>query len=640
MNRFLTLLLMMFFAYSVLYGQSYNETDRFLKANSVWVFGKKTGLDLNTGSPIATAIESAEVSASVSDSTGRLLFYTGSNGTIWNRDHLPMQNGTGLIPFHSTLNNSSCAQGAVIVPFIDTPWKYYVFFSMQREGYEAAVSEPYLTYSVVDMSLNNGLGGVEAGGKNVPLYNHALHESMIAIPGNNCDIWLITISAYHPKVPVDPKLPKDTMNYFMAWHITERGIDTTPVLSPTHAAITKWYTSTSIYVSASSMAVSPGRNYISWAAQNSICLAKFDPETGKADSSISFSGSTIGNYSVCFSPDNTKLYCSNLGRGLYQYDISVFDSAAIKASAYRVYWREPGRGQIIAISYDGALKLYDGVIYVPYRLDGKFAKIKKPNKAGADCDFEADAIQIAGAVPSLPTDVVFPLTRYEYNETYDTICHVLEKGYRPTILEASAEFSHYEWNDGVLTANREITEPGTYWVRYYDFDCRIYVDTFHVHAVDIVTPDVTVDVFTLRTLSPYDSYQWLLNGAIISGATQREYTVSENGNYQVVVANNNGCSDTSAAYEITNVPLPNSISGTQSIENGISVYPNPVKDILNISASYPVEVNILSVDGRLLKVVRNSKKVDMSYLSPGLYLLQVKDGSGKLLKAGKITKVD
>src|SRR5690606_35704508 len=145
----------------------------------VWAFGRNAGLDFNNGGPvpIQTAINSVEGCASVADSTGQLLFYLGSHGTIWNRNHVPMLNGTGLYPYHSSFDGSSSAQGVVIVPVIDTPWKYYVFTNTQGEGYSgnfSSIAPPYLTYSVVDMTLDNGLGGVEPGRKNVPLYNYGL----------------------------------------------------------------------------------------------------------------------------------------------------------------------------------------------------------------------------------------------------------------------------------------------------------------------------------------------------------------------------------------------------------------------------------------------------------------------------------
>ena len=54
------------------------------------------------------------------------------------------------------------------------------------------------------------------------------------------------------------------------------------------------------------------------------------------------------------------------------------------------------------------------------------------------------------------------------------------------------------------------------------------------------------------------TYQWLLNGQPISGATNGSYTANAAGNYAVVVTNNvaNGCSSTSSSITITVNPSP------------------------------------------------------------------------------------
>jgi hypothetical protein len=57
------------------------------------------------------------------------------------------------------------------------------------------------------------------------------------------------------------------------------------------------------------------------------------------------------------------------------------------------------------------------------------------------------------------------------------------------------------------------------------------------------------------TPTPGISYQWLLNGNTISGATSDHYDATASGNYSVLIANVAGCSDTSNAIPVTMIPV-------------------------------------------------------------------------------------
>lgn len=77
-----------------------------------WYFGVNAGLTFNTTPPSALTdgvVNTAEGSATMSDASGNLLFYT-DGITVWNRNHQIMPNGTGL------LGDPSAAQSAIIVP--------------------------------------------------------------------------------------------------------------------------------------------------------------------------------------------------------------------------------------------------------------------------------------------------------------------------------------------------------------------------------------------------------------------------------------------------------------------------------------------------------------------------------------------
>ncbi len=69
------------------------------KEANFWYFGDYAGIDFNSGQAVAItdgAMTVMEGCASMSDSTGALLFYSGG-GTVWNKNHVAMPNGTGLL---------------------------------------------------------------------------------------------------------------------------------------------------------------------------------------------------------------------------------------------------------------------------------------------------------------------------------------------------------------------------------------------------------------------------------------------------------------------------------------------------------------------------------------------------------------
>ena len=283
--------------------QYYNQSPKFLKANSQWAMGKQGGLDFSSGAPVpfvsgfnlnfsnyyslfmaSTGVREGAVS--VADPvTGGLLFYTGGP-FCWNANGDIMPNGDSLLG-----NYGSTTQGVCAVPMIDTPGKYFLF---NLHGYTDGSGAPGdalgdFFYSVIDMSLDGGLGDIVPGRKNIRLYkrnapSEQMAEGLIAIPGNNCDIWVII---YTPRGPAP--------NVFLSYHITPAGLDTVPVVSPTSDISGVSY----------GMAVSPDRSMVAISADN-LQLYRFDPNTGVLSDPTDIVPGR--GYVSAFSPDNTKLY--------------------------------------------------------------------------------------------------------------------------------------------------------------------------------------------------------------------------------------------------------------------------------------------------------------------------------------------
>ncbi len=407
----------------------------------VWAFGSGAGLDFHTNPPksIRTNIGAWEGAASLCDSNGHLLFYS-EGDRVWSRDHQIMPNGLNLTGMGEGITQST-TQGVVIVPLPGSDHLYYLF----SIGSIESIGSGRLWYSVVDMRLNNGLGDVVPSRKALAL-DKELNEKMIAVQGNDCNVWLLVVPQRDAKLK--------------AYNIGLEGLDTIPVVSDI-VPIAPW-------AIAGWMDVSPNRKKIFIDSR----LYDFNADSGTVSNPIAFPETLGYGYGVCFSPDNSKLYRSFAS--LIQWDIVSNDSATIMRSKYT-----------FPDTAVGMRRGPDSKIYFALpgsRLD-RLGVIHQPNLAGAASQFDAAGIQLAafsGWAPPNYTAVAKDRYRFVQQQFYDTIFCAKER-----LLQASANSGiHYVWNTGDTARQITVTQNGVYWVHYeihsvctYDS----YTDTFHVY---------------------------------------------------------------------------------------------------------------------------------------------------------------
>jgi hypothetical protein len=70
----------------------------------------------------------------------------------------------------------------------------------------------------------------------------------------------------------------------------------------------------------------------------------------------------------------------------------------------------------------------------------------------------------------------------------------------------------------------------------------------------------------------------------------------------------------------------------------VSIYPNPVTDILYIQSAKAVSVTISTMDGRMIGQYEKVQSINMSDYAAGVYLLRITDREGRLLSTEKIVK--
>lgn len=192
-------------ACNMVYGQGYNHN--FLIGDDPiafppWTSFAKGIIKIDTSSfnifGLSRKMIFKDSQSNISNDTGAILFYT--NGCwIANALEDTMLNGAGLNPdpYITQVCTPTDAlpypQANIILPFPGDSNKYVLFHhggSQADPNYQPLISY----YSVIDMTLDGGLGGVVAGQKNVVLISDTLNIGFTACKhANGRDWWVVII---------------------------------------------------------------------------------------------------------------------------------------------------------------------------------------------------------------------------------------------------------------------------------------------------------------------------------------------------------------------------------------------------------------------------------------------------------------
>lgn len=141
----------------------------------------------------------------------------------------------------------------------------------------------------------------------------------------------------------------------------------------------------------------------------------------------------------------------------------------------------------------------------------------------------------------------------------------------------------------------------------------------------------TDDLLQVEAVDSY-TYQWFLDGAVITGATNAEHTAVANGSYTVVVTNENACSTNSLPLQV----IVNSIYAQTLSPIAFEIYPNPIYNefYLNYTLTQPmaVQLSLYTIDGRMIQSIVEEQQQAGKYqyvladvattLPSGLYTIQ------------------
>jgi gliding motility-associated-like protein len=582
-----------------------------------WFLGYGASLNFHHGTAPTSepngAFYNREGGSTICDPAGNLLFYTDGD-TVWNRLHQVMLNGTGLMG--GTLG-SSCMQ-ALIVPQPLTPNIYYIFTTDEDPNLLANG----LRYSVVDMSLNGGLGDVLTSNKNTLLTTNMSERVCGAANADGTGYWIIS--------------HEHTGNGFYAYLLTSTGLNMTPVVSNVGRYCN--YTAFQSGVVIGNLKVSPQLNKIAIGfmidpsngigMHGSAQLVDFDNQTGIISNPIDFTSVLPTDiYGVAFSPNGRYLYLAY--SDIYQVDTWAGSNTAIFSSldtfsqhfSILYLW-----GANLTLSNDGKIYLEGSYPTIAGVFPTAFNVIASPNNALPNVGFHQDTLPLqyghlyysfpnfcVGYFPNHLADFTLceatPFYLYGYNHPSASsylwqgpngFTSTQMKDTLPFITTAAAGDYYYSmadsagnivWRD-TLTLTVLPTYQDTVYLSICAGDSVLLLDSSYVHSAGIYPVSLesvnTCDSTIITILHVEPAYFDTTHAAICTGDSYllaNGTSIGAAGIYPVLLQSQYGCDSTVTTILQVN-PTYNDTVFAAICQGNIYVLPNG--NNVNTAGTYPV----------------------------------------------------
>jgi len=188
-----------------------------------------------------------------------------------------------------------------------------------------------------------------------------------------------------------------------------------------------------------------------------------------------------------------------------------------------------------------------------------------------------------------------------------------------------------DWSTGTAGTSVSIDSSGSYYA-YNPSTCEVS------NAINVVAnPNPVIGVSQineeLTAIQSGATYQWVdcsLSFQAIPGDTGQVFTAGVNGNYAVII-DLNGCTDTSACYNVTSLSLAN--AGTINF----SMYPVPTNGELKIESSKIASFILFDITGKVVgrhQILAGSNQVNLN-VSQGAYIWKT-IVEGYAVRSGKL----
>ncbi|AZA83845.1 hypothetical protein C1637_13570 [Chryseobacterium lactis] len=541
--------------------------------NNHWYFGNNAAVKFaspTTPTVLTDSNMSADWNAvgSVSDSNGKLLFYTNGK-SVWNRQH-QLMSGTILS------GGTQAGMQLAILKHPSNPALYYVFdpvpFIYAGGSYSPGISN----YSIIDMSAGalgtdgNPLGEFLPNNISIPLTGpdersfSALNVGVVQ-HADKKSFWVLIPS-------------KEKMYSYL---VGNQGIVNYPVISDMPFPITNFsYTSGSAY-----MKVSPILNnnpnfsnfvYLSyWGAgvpdwQKTRVLS-FDNATGKITPNyvLDIDFDPQSSSSAEFNKDGSIMYvANNSNSSTYALDMT---STANPVPNYLL----PVNSSSPALEAEDIQRNKYGDIYIGYGTNTDYlAKIINPN--------------------------VFNGANVDVNNLYlqgRSTSHVLPK------LNQIYESNSAQCLQDITLNSQELNAA-------YTYQASNTIKTEIAYSID-AGKDITMKAGQSITLLPDTSINGKYYATIEDCPSSVMKMMKKERNQNVRVS-----LDLRTKKEVAS--------------SKVSIYPNPVSDVLQIRASSDIKnISVTDISGKMINVKLDGDKVDVRNLPSGNYILTIETKEGK-----------
>ncbi len=564
------------------HGQSYHPLQNNIIIDFFTTPPSINGLSLSTGMSFNAT------DASISDSTGNLLFY--SNGIyVADASHNIMENGDSInnvgITHQYDETGLTINQGALILPYPGHDSLYMILHvPVDYVSGSLGVNIPFLFMSTVNMNKNNGLGSLITKDEIVIEDTLGFGKITACKHANGRDWWFLMQE-------------DDQMNNgIYTLLLTPTGIEnmgkqefSIPVLNAEPSVGNALFTPDgSKYI----------RSDIRFDPWNAVTIYDFDRCTGALspleyfeieDTTFLYGGVTV-------SPDSRYLYCITTNI-IYQFDLTAPNIASTKS--------------IVAV-YDGFVGFFfptlfgtpqlapDGSIWIASTSDTTMHVIRTPNQPGTACHVDQHAIHL----PKINQKSIPNFPNYRLGPLDGSPCDTLGLDNHPL-----AGFTWWPDELAVTFSDNSYYRPET-WV--WDFG-----------------EPTGSSGNTSMERNPLHSYD-----------TPGEY-------YVCLIVSNEYDSDTICHWvQVDTLTTMVDVTALPDAPvNGVAVHPNPASEHVSITLRYPLgkpgEWVLYSAVGervlsRAIPVGSVAvREVSLAGLPPGLYFWSV-EGEGRKLGSGKL----